>query len=405
MKIRSILLLSLSAAQVASINPITVSGRKFIDSVTGEEFFIKGVDYQPGGSSLSSKDGDPLSNSKTCARDIALFQKLKINTVRVYNIDTSLNHDECMSLLAAAGIYLVLDVNSPLTNRHLNRYEPWATYTRDYLKNIFQVVQQFSTYNNTLGFFAGNEIVNDPTSATKAPIYVKAVIRDLKNYIKNNLIRKIPVGYSAADNLDYRISLSKYLECTNNNPAETVDFYGVNSYQWCGDQTFYTSGYNILVDAYKDYSKPVFFSEYGCNTVRPRLFTEVKSIFSPQMTGVFKGGLVYEFTEEPNNYGLVRVLPNKDLQLLQDFHLAILQFNSISSVIKYRGKETKQREVPPKCQKSYRNLFVTKNLPPCVAQDLVNKGVKVLQGSYVELTEELVQSPYKIFNLHVVVKN
>ena len=167
-----------------------------------------------------------------------------------------------MSLLAAAGIYLVLDVNSPLTNRHLNRYEPWSTYTRDYLKNIFQVVQQFSTYNNTLGFFAGNEIINDPTSATKAPIYVKAVIRDLKNYIKNNLIRKIPVGYSAADNLDYRISLSKYLECSNNNPSETVDFYGVNSYQWCGDQTFYTSGYNILVDGYKDYSKPVFFSEY-----------------------------------------------------------------------------------------------------------------------------------------------
>ena len=133
--------------------------------------------------------------------------------------------------------------------------------------------------------------------------------------------------------------------------------------------------------------------------MRPRLFTEVKSIYSPQMTGVFKGGLVYEFTEEPNNYGLVKVLPNKNLQLLQDFHLAILQFNSISSVIKYRDKETKKRDVPPKCQKSYRNLFVTKNLPPCVAQDLINKGVKLLQGSYVELTEELVQSPYKIFNV------
>lgn len=167
-----------------------------------------------------------------------------------------------MSLLAAAGIYLVLDVNSPLPNHHLNRYEPWATYTKDYLRNVFLVVQQFSTYNNTLGFFAGNEIVNDPTSATKAPIYVKAVVRDIKNYIKNNSPRTIPVGYSAADDLNYRIPLSKYLECTNRDPAETVDFYGINSYQWCGDQTFFTSGYDVLVNDYENYTKPVFFSEY-----------------------------------------------------------------------------------------------------------------------------------------------
>lgn len=77
-----------------------------------------------------------------------------------------------MSMLAAAGIYLVLDVNSPLPNHHLNRYEPWNTYNLDYLENIFKVVEQFSYYNNTLGFFAGNEIVNDMISA-KVSIYEK----------------------------------------------------------------------------------------------------------------------------------------------------------------------------------------------------------------------------------------
>lgn len=167
-----------------------------------------------------------------------------------------------MTMLAAAGIYLVLDVNSPLPNRHLNRYQPWSTYTKEYLRNIFMVVELFSGYNNTLGFFAGNEIINDPTSASKASIYIKAVVRDLKNYIKDNAPRIIPVGYSAADDLNYRVSLSRYLECANRDPIETVDFYGVNSYQWCGEQNFYTSGYNILVDAFEDYSKPVFLSEY-----------------------------------------------------------------------------------------------------------------------------------------------
>ena len=87
-------------------------------------------------------------------------------TIRVYSVHPNLDHDVCMSMLAAAGIYLVLDVNSPLQGHHLNRYEPWSTYTYDYLKNVLRVVEQFSLYNNTLGFFAGNEIINDKISAT-----------------------------------------------------------------------------------------------------------------------------------------------------------------------------------------------------------------------------------------------
>lgn len=157
---------------------------------------------------------------------------------------------------------MVLDVNSPMPGHHLNRYEPETTYTAEYLKNVFEVVDQFSAYNNTLGFFAGNEVINDELSAKKSSIYVKAVVRDIKQYIKMNSPRPIPVGYSAADDLNYRISLSQYLECISEDEDENVDFYGVNSYQWCGEQTFYTSGYNTLVEAYKDYSRPVFLSEY-----------------------------------------------------------------------------------------------------------------------------------------------
>lgn len=70
-----------------------------------------------------------------------------------------------MTMLATAGIYLVLDINSPLPQHHLHRYEPWTTYSEEYLTNILMVVEQFSHYNNTLGFLAGNEIVNDKVSA------------------------------------------------------------------------------------------------------------------------------------------------------------------------------------------------------------------------------------------------
>ncbi|KNC24030.1 hypothetical protein FF38_04304, partial [Lucilia cuprina] len=56
-------------------------------------------------------------------------------------------------------------------------------------------------YNNTLGFFVGNEIVNDERSASTSPPYIKAVTRDIKNYQKSQGLRKVPIGYSAADDL------------------------------------------------------------------------------------------------------------------------------------------------------------------------------------------------------------
>jgi len=118
-----------------------------------------------------------------------------------------------MSYLAAAGIYLILDVNSPLDGQHLNRYEPWTTYTKAYLysslvamvliyrTHIFAVIEAFKGYDNFLGVFAGNEVINDDKSAEMSPRYVKAVVRDMKNYIAAHVSRSIPVGYSAADDL------------------------------------------------------------------------------------------------------------------------------------------------------------------------------------------------------------
>lgn len=49
------------------------------------KFYIKGVDYQPGGSSAVSEVRDPLSDPDTCTRDILLFQDLGIN-VCIYEL-------------------------------------------------------------------------------------------------------------------------------------------------------------------------------------------------------------------------------------------------------------------------------------------------------------------------------
>ncbi|RCK59357.1 1,3-beta-glucanosyltransferase GAS4 [Candida viswanathii] len=394
----------------ASIHPIIIHGHYFIDSVTKEPFYIKGIDYQPGGSSAVSEHTDPLSDPVRCARDIVLFQELGINTVRIYSVNAHLNHDACMTMLARAGIYLFLDVNSPLPHHHLNRYEPWNTYTLYYVENVFRIVEQFAHYNNTLGFIAGNEIVNDPISASVAAPYVKAVVRDIKTYIEYNAPRVIPVGYSAADDLNYRMPLAQYLECADENTKESVDFYGINSYQWCGDQTFYSSGYNILVSDYKGFSKPIFFSEYGCNEVLPRNFDEVPVLYTNDMIDVFSGGLVYEYSQEPNNYGLVEIQPNGDVKILRDFvqlkkkfdTLPELDYNYIVQSMKENAKEiqTKLKNFKtsiPNCELLYPNLDISKGVPPTIAQTLIETGIEVQRGKYVPLTPEEMTSNAKYF--------
>ena len=62
-------------------------------------------------------------------------------------------------------------------------------------------------------------------------------------------------------------------------------------------------------------------SEYGCIT-NGRQFQEVAALYGTQMTPVYSGGLVYEYSEEGNNYGLVTISGNsvseeKDFTALQ----------------------------------------------------------------------------------------
>ena len=68
---------------------------------------------------------------------------LQANAIRVYNVDPALDHSACASIFNAAGIYMIIDVNSPLSGESLNRAEPWTSYNKDYLTRIFGVVENF----------------------------------------------------------------------------------------------------------------------------------------------------------------------------------------------------------------------------------------------------------------------
>ncbi|KUJ18023.1 uncharacterized protein LY89DRAFT_746086 [Mollisia scopiformis] len=283
-------------ASSTSLTAITVKGNAFFQGTS--RFYIRGVDYQPGG---SSKLVDPIADTTSCTRDIAEFQKLGINTVRIYTVDNTANHDACMSALAAAGIYLVLDVNTPLYS--LNRASPAASYNSVYLQNIFATIDAFANYTNTLAFFSGNEVINDDTTTSAAP-YVKAVTRDMRQYIGSRGYRQIPVGYSAADVDSNRLEMAEYMNCGTDD--ERSDFFAFNDYSWCDPSSFQISGWDQKVKNFTGYGLPIFLSEYGCNT-NTRKFEEVAALYNTEMTSVYSGGLVYEYSEEGSNYGLVTI--------------------------------------------------------------------------------------------------
>ncbi|KAK6500187.1 hypothetical protein TWF481_010537 [Arthrobotrys musiformis] len=299
-------LVTLATSASAALTPITIRGNAFYAG--NSRFYVRGVDYQPGG---ASDPKDPLADTAICGRDIPALKELGVNAVRVYIIDSAADHDACMKMLDDAGIYLILDVNTP--KHSITRKDPGISYNEVYLQHVFGTMDVMSKYSNLMAYFAGNEVVNDETN-TYAATFVKATVRDMKAYQKARKLRAIPIGYSAADVAQNRQQIAEYM---NSGPDdERVDFHGYNDYSWCGAaSSFQISGYDQKVKNYTGYGIPTFLSEFGCNVNPPRTFTEIESIYHTNMTGVFSGGLVYEWTQEENKYGLVEV--SKDLKSIK----------------------------------------------------------------------------------------
>lgn len=169
----SVAVLSGLLTAVVAVNPVSVQGQDLIDSVTKKRFMIVGVDYQPGGQSgyKPQEGSDALTDKTVCLRDAIMLQKLGANTIRVYNVDPTLNHDDCASIFNAAGIYMIIDVNSP--QQSIDRSAPWTSYHEGYLNRVFGVVENFKAYPNTLAFFSANEVMNDMKTGKSNPLYIR----------------------------------------------------------------------------------------------------------------------------------------------------------------------------------------------------------------------------------------
>jgi hypothetical protein len=59
---------------------------------------------------------DPLVDTNQCKLDAALMKEVGANTIRVYHVDPTADHDGCMSAFADAGIYLFVDLETFTTS-------------------------------------------------------------------------------------------------------------------------------------------------------------------------------------------------------------------------------------------------------------------------------------------------
>lgn len=344
----------------SSTPQVEVIGNKFYFKNNGSQFLMRGIAYQQNianETDVTSFD-DPLADADACKRDVKYFQQLNTNTLRVYAVNASKNHDDCMKTFADAGIYIIADLSEPSLS--INRDSP--EWNLDLYDRYTSVVDMFSKYDNVLGFFAGNEVTNNKSN-TDASAFVKAAIRDTKKYISDKGYN-LPVGYSSNDDSETRVAIADYFSCGDEDVK--ADFFGINNYEWCGDSSFKSSGYEARTEEYKNLTMPVFFSEYGCIADRPRKFTEVGTIFSDDMTDVWSGGIVYMYFEEENNYGLVSAL-GSSVKTLDDFKYYSSEINKISP--SYAKASSADSTSTLACPTSAATWKASSDLPPTPDKD------------------------------------
>ena len=121
------------------------------------------------------------------------------------------------------------------------------------------------------------------------------------------------------------------------------------------------------------------FSEYGCNKVQPRVFDEVQALYGPQMTSL-SGGLVYEYSQEEENYGLVVLNSNGSVSLTQDYDNLQNQYNKLDiSLVQSTTAQSTQIKAPA-CNSSListqnfsKNFTIPAVCPDC--QGLIDNGI------------------------------
>ncbi|KAK3904361.1 Glucanosyltransferase-domain-containing protein [Staphylotrichum tortipilum] len=287
-------LVLLSPSLAAACPPISAKNTKLFDE--------DGVAYVVG-----NADSDPLVDAKQCQLDAVLMKKASINTIYVYTVDSTQNHDACMKTFADHGIYVWLQLGSLATNSNgpqwtLAVYAAWT-----------ETIDAFANYNNTLAFGIGQETITNTTTPTAPSL--KSAARDIHTFLASRSYRPIPLSYSASDASSLLALTASYLTCAG--PATptdaAIDLLGLNLFlpSSCSGQSI--SNLRAQLEGL-GLGIPVVVSEAGCrkSDTEPgagRDFAEVALLLGGEGREVFSGVSVFEWAMRTGKaeYGVVNI--------------------------------------------------------------------------------------------------
>jgi len=280
------------------------------NSETGAQFFFKGAVYLPvpkGGTATTDYYVDVGQNRATWTKDIKNFKELGINAVRIRHLDSTKDHSTFMKDMQSAGIYVLVDIDP---EQQFNSDPP--VYNMDLWSDVQQLIDEFTKYSNTLAFVAFQEMITVGKKLKVAP-YAKALIRDMKRYMRDIAgVRQVPVTFASASMKEGVYSYSNIINYYSCGPQwEAADIAGMNMQWWDHGSDPDKSGYTVLWQNLKPYSKPFIFTEFSTVTSKnnngkcpcfERTFAQVKNMFDPQGGGkCLTGGLVFEYSDESEN--------------------------------------------------------------------------------------------------------
>ncbi|KAG8929853.1 1,3-beta-glucanosyltransferase gas1 [Tulasnella sp. 417] len=361
---------------VSALPKVTRTGR-YLYQENGTRFYIKGVAYQEQRTVTAhgliefpdrTDYVDPLANANGCNRDLPYLKQLVVNTIRVYSVNSALNHDSCMQALSQAGIYVILDLALPV-NGSIDGFSP--TWTSNLLDLYIGTVHAFLKYDNVLAYNVGNRVVNSRTQTHSAP-FIKAAARDVKAYLKSKGSSAL-VGYSSTDGGDgagkhgwkTRL-LADYLACDTD--ATSIDLYGLDVYRWCGEFGS-ISDYSPIISYFKDYPIPAYFSEFGCIISVPRRWNEVPVLFGEQMVNEWSGGVAFSYFPTGDDYGMVDISTDGSVTTTDDFTYLQTQYNAVS-FINSPAQHAAGRNTHSKCPSNTDDLRASTTLPRTPTNDV-----------------------------------
>jgi hypothetical protein len=166
-----------------------------------------------------------------------------------------------MNALEKSGIYVIADINPPLSGSINKASHAWDV---DILTQYIHRIDSLRSFPNLLAFNIGNEIITNSVCRKTKPLksipnlvahfgsvlhpyqenleagpYIKARARDVKLYLKS-VNSSALVSYASADGKKLSGELARFLSCNSGGPSAELDLFGENSFVFTFSQVLHS---------------------------------------------------------------------------------------------------------------------------------------------------------------------